>query len=406
MMANRARALTVLSLLLLAAARAGAGPLYDPWLEDFQVGGAAATPTDDGYPAGLLAPATPDTAWVRAALRCLDPRLPAPPGADLARRWLAARAPGGEVPALERLHAAVAAFADPAVLPPAGAGPEILGGEIGARRFFHLLAAGDRAAARAEAEALARRSGPGLEPRENFVWSLRARRLARGGAGEPAETTTVWPEALPLPSFDAGHAWAHWVAYSRERGHTPVAPPQVNEAWRAWFAGVGRGAGVKPLDLAASGLPEAWRAALGAAVLPKAELADHFRRHPQAPADADLQAMWVGGRRTAEQGDAAAYAQIASTPGVTPSSRLDLWRRAGELRLLAGQPGAARADLDKALALARDGHGTNTVRRRLRQWVEQAMVLAIRKGDLVEARRLREAGLATFTGAELEAFRA
>ena len=406
MLSNRACALTIGGLLLLAVSRAGAGPLYDPWLEDFQVGGAPATPTDDGYPSGLLEPAVPDTAWVRAALRCLDPQLPAPPGADLTQRWLAARAPEGAGPALARLHAATIAFADPAVLPPAGSGPEILAGEIGARRFFGLLAAGDRAGARAEAEALARRTGPGIEPRENFTWALRARRLARAGAGEAAETATVWPEALPLPSFDAGHAWAHWVAYSRERGHTPVAPPQVNEAWRAWFAGVGRGAGVKPLDLSASGLPEPWRAALGAAVLPKAELADHFRRHPNPPADADLQAMWVNGRRTARQGDAAAYAEVAAMPGVTPSSRLDLWRRAGELRLLAGQAAAARTDLDKALALARDGHGTGAVRRRLRQWVEQAMVLAIRKGDLDEARRLRAAAVATFAGAELEAFRA
>lgn len=397
--------MTALWALLLAAAGAGAGPLYDPWLENFQVGGAPTSPTDDGYPTGLLEPAVPDTAWVQAALRCLDPQRPVPPGADLLRRWLVARAPDAVDAALGRLHAATRAFADPGALPPADAGAEILAGEIGARRFFAHLATGARAEARAEAEALARRTGAGIEPRENFTWSLRARRLARLGAGEPAESTSIWPEALPLPSFDAGHAWAHWVAYSRARGHTPVAPPQANEAWRAWFAAVGRGGSVKPLDLAASGLPEAWRAAVGAALLPKAELGDHFRRHPQPPADPDLQAMWVNGRRTAQQGDAAAYARIASTSGVTPSSRLDLWRRAGELHLLAGQPGPARADLDKALALARDGHGSNAVRRRLRQWVEQAMVLAIRKDDLAEARRLHQAGLATFNGAELEAFR-
>jgi soluble lytic murein transglycosylase len=406
LISRRPAAIAALSLVLVAGSRAGAGPLFDPWLEQFQVGGAQVAPTDDGYPPGLLEPARPDSAWTRAALRCLDPAQPAPTGADLLRRWQHARDAVGGDATLRGLHRAAAAFADTATIPPGDVGGDaILGGELGARRFFGHLAKGDRSAARAEAEALAVRRGAGIEPRENFVWALRARRLARLGAGEPAETATIWPEALPLPSFDAGNAWALWVAYSRERGHTPVAPPQASDAWRAWFATAGRGGGVRPLDLTASGLAEPWRAALGAALLPKSELADHFRRHPQPPADADLQAMWVSGRRVAQQGDAAAYAAVAALPGLKPSSRLDLWRRAAELRLLNGQPERARADLDRALALARDGHGTNAVRRRLRQWVEQAMVLAIRKGDLTEARNLRDAGLATFTGAELDAFR-
>lgn len=403
---RRAAAIAALSAGLLPAAHAGAGPLYDPWLERFQVGGLAVEPTDDGYPRGLLEAAATDTAWTRAALRCLDPSLPAVPGADLARRWLAAREGDRADARLGALHRAALAFADTTQPPPAAGGEEIVAGELGARRFFAHLARGERAAARAEAEVLASRRGPGIEPRENFVWALRARRLARLGAGPAAETATIWPEALPLPSYDAGNAWALWVAYSRARGHTPVAPPEVSDAWRAWLASAGRGGGVRPLDLAASGLDEPWRAALGAALLPKAELADHFRRHPQPPGDADLQAMWVNGRRAARQGDAAAYAEIAAAPGLKPSLRLDLWRRAAELRLLAGQPERARADLDRALALAREGHGTGSVRRRLRQWVEQAMVLALHKGDLAAARSLRDAGLATFTGAELDAFRA
>lgn len=405
-MTRRPAAIAALSLVLLAGSRAGAGPLFDPWLERFQVGGAQVAPTDDGYPVGLLEPARLDSAWTRAALRCLDPAQPVPAGADLLRRWLFARDAAAADATLRGLHRAATVFADTTAVPPVDAGgDEILGGELGARRFFARLAKGDRPAARAEAEALAARRGPGIEPRENFTWALRARRLARLGAGQPAETSTIWPEALPLPSFDAGNAWALWVAYSRERGHTPVAPPEASEAWRGWFASAGRGGGVRPLDLTASGLTEPWRAALGAALLPKTELADHFRRHPQPPADADLQSMWVSGRRVSRQGDAAAYAEIAALPGLTPSSRLDLWRRAAELRLLNGQPEPARANLDRALALAREGHGTNAVRRRLRQWVEQAMVLAIRKGDLATARSLREAGLATFTGAELDAFR-
>lgn len=387
---------------------AGAGPLFDPWLERFQVGSAGvAAGLEDGYPAGLLAPARVDTAWARAALRCLDPEAAPAPGADLTRRWLAAREVNSAAERTAALHAAVAAFAD-TTRSLAGinvpGGEAILGGELGARRFFDCLRAGDLAAARATADSLAARRGPGIEPREGFTWGLRARRVARLGGGAPAETATIWPEALPLPSYDAGNAWALWVAYSRQRGQCPVAPPAANEAWRAWFAAVGRGGGVQPLDLVASGLEEPWRAAIGAATLAKADLAAHFRRHPTPPADADLQGMWVNGRRTAQQGDAAAYEQIAGLAGLRPTWRLDLWRRAAELRLLDGNPARARADLDKALALAREGHGTTATRRRLRQWVEQALVLAVAKGDKPAARALRDAGRAAFSGQELDAF--
>ena len=125
-------------------------------------------------------------------------------------------------------------------------------------------------------------------------------------------------------------------------------PPETSEAWRAFFVGAGRGGGVQPQDLTASGLPEPWRAAVGAAVLPKADLEAHFRRHPTPPDDIGLQGMWVNGRRTAQQGDAAAYETIAATPGLKPTWRLDLWRRAAELRLLDGSEVRARTDLYRA----------------------------------------------------------
>jgi soluble lytic murein transglycosylase-like protein len=397
----------VLLALSLWPAAARSGPIYDPWLERFQVG--AATPAaglDDGYPSGLLETARPDTAWTRAALRLLDTERPAPPDAALTHRWLGARS-GPAAEAMSAARAAVLAFADTsATLADLRAvdGVGLLEAEIGARRVFAALKAGDLPAARAEAEALSRRDAPGVEPREAFLWGLRARRLARLGGGEPAESAVIWPEALPLPPFDAGNAWALWVAHSRTRGQAPLAPPTANEAWRSWLASVGRAGGLQPPDLGSSGLPEPWRAAVGAALLPKADLDAHFRRYPTPPDDVDLQGMWVNGRRTARQGEAAAYEEIAATPGLRPVWRLDLWRRAAELRLLAGDEARARADLDKALALARDGSGTNSTRRRLRQWVEQAMVRAIARNEMTTARSLRDAGRATFTGPELQAF--
>jgi len=397
----------VLLALGLVPAAARSGPLYDPWLERFQVGGAGVSAgLMDGYPAGLLEPARPDTAWTRAALRLLDGARPAPTGIDLTSRWLTARtdAPSEVMSAARR---AVAAYADTSATfaaLQAVDGLAFLEAELGARRFDAALKAGDLAAARSEAETLARREAPGVEPRESFLWSLRARRVARLGGGQPAETNTIWSEALPLPPFDAANAWALWVAYCRERGQAPLAPPATTEAWRAWLAGVGRGGGLEPQDLAASGLPEPWRAAVGAVVLPKDDLAAHFQRYRTPPDDVDLQGMWVSGRRTAQQGRAAAYEEIAATPGLRPVWRLDLWRRAAELRLLAGDEVGASAALEQALALARDGSGTNSTRRRLRQWVEQAMVRSIARNEISAARALRNAGRATFSGAELASF--
>lgn len=385
------------------------GPLYDPWLESFQVGAASdgRVPLDDGYPAGLLEPARPDSAWVRGALRCLDPDRPAPPGADLTRRWLAAR--DGDAAAAKQKEAwrAASVFGDPRATREqlqAVDGTAILETELGARRFFAALAAGDRVGAGAEAGNLARRDAPGLEPRDTFLWSLRARRVARQIGDAGAESRTIWPEARLLPPFDARNAWALWLAYSRERGQPPLALPDTTEAWRSFLVSAGRGSGLRAIDLTSSGLAAPWRAAAGAAMLPAADLDAHFRRYPSPPGNVDLQGMWVAGRRALRQGQAAAYEELAATPGLQPLWRLDLWRRASELRLLGGDQVRARADLDRALALAREGQGTTSLRRRLRQWVEQALVLALARGDTAAAKSLRDAGKAAFSGADLAAF--
>ncbi len=397
--------------LALVATRTFAAPLFDPWLERFQVGAVTSTAPlrlEDGYPAGLLAPARPDTAWVRAALRCLDGGDATPTGTGLARRWLAARA-GKPDEALQAARRAVQAFADTnATLADLRAvdGAAVLDGELAVRRFFTALKGGDLSAARAEADGLAARQAPGLEPREPFVWGLRARRVARLGAGPAAESSVVWPEALPLPSYDAGNAWLLWVAYSRERGQPPLAVASTSDAWRGWLAGVGRGGGISSRDLIASGWPEPWRAAVGAAVLPTGDLDEHFRRYRTPPVDADLQGMWVAGYRASRKGSAAGYEEIAAMPGLRPTWCLDFWRRGAELRLLAGQDAPARRDLDRALALARAGEGTSATRRRLRQWLEQAMVLYISQGNLADARAIRDAGRAAFSGQDLATFTA
>ena len=388
---------------------ARSGPLYDPWLESFQVGATSDVtgPLDDGFPAGLLEPARPDTAWVRGALRCLDPDRPAAPGTDLTRRWLAARDGAGAGAKLKDAWRAAAAFGDPQASQEqlrAVDGTAILETELGARIFFSALAAGDRRAAGAEAGRLARSDAPGLEPRDAFLWSLRARRVARQLGDVSGESRTIWSEAGLLPPFDARNAWSLWLAYSRERGQPPLALPDTTEAWRSFLVSAGRGSGLRPIDLTSSGLSAPWRAAAGAALLPAADLEAHFRRYPSPPQDVDLQGMWVAGRRALRQGQSAAYEELAATPGLQPLWRLDLWRRASELRLLGGDPVRARADLDRALALARDGQGTVSLRRRLRQWVEQALVLALARRDTAAARSLREAGKTAFSGAELSAF--
>ena len=381
-----------------------AGPVHDPFVEKFQVGTwtrPEAIALAGGYPEGLLEPARLDTAWTRAASAVLSTDGEGSE-AGLALRLVRALHPddGGAA----WLAAARAALAD---LEAGRAGdrqePFLLPERL-TLAFGSAVAAGDQvAAAGLAAELAARATDLGLEPREQLIWELR-HRCARQLAHDPLPADQgLWPVLQDLGSFDTGNAWVLWVAMRRQ-ADLPVLPAGEDPAvlggvlgrlGNGWFAAA---------ELYGADLPAEWQAGLGGILLAEDELAEHFRRFPDPPADFDRQGWWVRGQRRLRAGQAPAYEQLADRLDLKPGWRLDLWRRASELRLLKGAWVEGLSDLEQALALAKAGHGTNGQRLRLRQWVEQALALALANDDLATARRVRDLGLEGFSAAEAADF--
>jgi len=161
---------------------------------------------------------------------------------------------------------------------------------------------------------------------------------------------------------------------------------------------------ITPEELYASGLPGEFKAGLGAVMFKGASRDAHFLKFPDPPADNSLQGLWVRGKRLQSGGDPATYEKLALRQDLRPGWRMDIWRRASELRLLKGQWDEGLEDMKQALQLASDGHGHRSTRRRLRQWNEQALVLALARDDLNTAQLLRDLGLEHFRNEEKEAF--
>ncbi len=379
------------ALVCLLAPAAMAGPFHDPFMERFQVGRYAAAESVvlvDGYPGDLFLDLQPDSNWSRAALAVASD-----PEGTLTGRFLTAAGHGAD------LAAALAFLATES--PPAGV--TLLAHEARVAAFFAALRLGDDGSAYALAAVLAG-DGPQAAPeaRDRFVWELR--RLALGqkmGQAGPAET--AWPQMLGLGPFDAGGAWTLWVAHRRALQRPVLAVPAGDDAWRSFLSGLGDPQ-VTAAELYASDLPELWQAGLGAVLLPRKDLAGHFQRFPSPPDHLALQGLWVRGQRRLHSGDAKYYEELARRDDLRPAWRLDLWRRASELRLLDGDWSGGLASLQEALALSRAGRGNSALRGRLREWVEQAMVLALAQGRRETALRLHDMGLRGFTGDEKTAF--
>ena len=186
----------------------------------------------------------------------------------------------------------------------------------------------------------------------------RARRTGR------RRTTPSWPLLADLGSYDVRSGWALWVATPPRReqaGAAARAAPRANSASRSPSGGE---AWLTAAQLRAAGFPADVEAALGALVLPREDLADHFARHATPPADGLLQGYWLRGQRRRQPLDGAWYEKLAATPGLKDGHRLDTWRGASEARVLAGEWEPGLRDLDAGLRL--DG------RRRLEGHAPQA----------------------------------
>jgi soluble lytic murein transglycosylase len=399
--------LSSLAGLVLISLPAFGGPLFDPFLEKFQVGTYGdpdALPLELGFPSDLMEPAELDDTWLRGVSVVLGARgeeansylthvlLERQLGEIAFEAWL-----GGMGVLLEDLEAGSEST-------DWGNDRHPLKKERAAAAVFGHAAAGRTL--QAAALAIRLRDGGsawGLSDREVFIWDLRAKFLFRKAGNRTAGRLSTWPTMLDLGPYDTGNAWTLWMAHCRWEEQHPLPEAMTTEEWGRHLARISR-LGVTPEELYGSGLSADFQAGIGAVNFKGATRDAHFTRFPAPPADKSLQGLWVRGRRLQSGGDPGVYEQLARRDDLLPGWRLDLWRRASELHLLKGAWDQGLADLEQALVLAGDGAGHWTTRRRLRQWNEQALVLALARDDGETARQLRELGLEYFQGKEREAF--
>lgn len=399
---------TVLLTSLLLGLTTWAGPQYDPFVERFQVG----TFSDPdkivyagGYPAGLIESPTLDRLWVQTAVKLLDPGKIDANKSRLTYQFLQACLSPDDIPLWVRDQGRLLRELDGQSIGLEPSDSPFLRYERLSQAVFRNLRSGNLSMALTlaqtidlEAEAL------GLSSRVVFIWELRRRLLEDLVQAKPGPTSPFWETSLKLGSFDGRNAWALWVGHRRDLGLTILAPEfttrelglHVGRLSKSWLG---------PNDLLGATWDSDLKAALGANHFSKNDLAQHLKKYSTPPANFKLQGWWVKGQRYARRGQADAYEQLARSKNIKPGWRLDVWRRASEVRLLKGQWTKGLENLDQALALSAAGHGTKSLRRRLRQWTEQAMVLALAQGDTSRARAILERGYGGFNEDELAAYK-
>ncbi|HOX26405.1 MAG TPA: transglycosylase SLT domain-containing protein [Candidatus Krumholzibacteria bacterium] len=396
---------------------AAAGPaalaavVHDPWLERFQVGEFRDFGTFElagGWPAGLFEPIALDPGWRTGAASFFAGET-MPRGVDLVAWRIAvpalASAPAAEAYYLDarRQWQVLADLADPAWTPPAdlAPGPGPWTQQIRLIHASRLASAGDAtAAARAAALIVDDARGLGLTDAEQFAWSLRAACLA-DRVGDPSDLAPVWHALHALGPYDTRSGWAIWLAAQRHRGAPPIPAGAADRETAVMLATAGR-LWLSAAELQAAGFAPDVEAGLGAILLGTAELAGHFARWPSPPEDGLFQGYWLRGQRRLRD-DPAALEALATRPGVTDGHRIDHWRRASESHLLRGEWDAGLRDLDEALGLI-DSQASAAMKTRLREWVVQALALAIGRDRTDDARRIVALAEARLAGEQAREF--
>jgi hypothetical protein len=371
--------------LVLITAESSAGPVLDPFLEQFRVGDFRAIEADDlvdGWPAELFAPTTVDSAWLTGAAEILD-RTPLARDDDL-RLWRLLLPALGEQAAAavwqqkrRALLDSLRSGAEPPVAllddPP---GDPWLKDVITQAVAGHYAAGRYRAAETLLKRGLACAGALGLTAEEALVWRLRLARIAElNGRAAPSETP--WPELFDLGPYDVRSGWAIWTAHRRSRSVPVIPTGAANTELARFLLRVGE-TDLTRAELAEAAFPAACAAGLGAAVLADSELADHFAAYPKPPEDPDFQAAWVNGQRRRQRGVTQFYEQLAGRSDLSAALRADLWRRASEIHLIRRRWDAGLHDLEAAL---RAGEASGTHARRLRDWCEQSLALAAADDD-------------------------
>lgn len=367
-----------------------AGPIYDPFLENFQVG-AFSKPANigliNGWPASLHQPVLTDEEWLAGAEQVL-----AVGENNLTQKFVRMLATS-ESEAESNLDGARQALAD---LKAHRIGSEF----IRFLRFERLAVAHSDMTLPAKyqiqiAQQIVDQAQEfTLDARQLWAWRMRA-------TTQPA--LSQWPSLAKMGSFDVNNAWAVWAVMRKNAG-LPLFDPDVSSEELGGVVSRVRKGWFKPEELASSPLEPDWQSGVGAILLSSSDLGAHFKAFSNPPANFSKQGWWVRGQRRFLQGRAASYEILAARADLKPAWQMDVWRRASELRILRGAWVEGLADLTAALELAKAKHGTKSLRKRLRQWVEQALVLALAKDDLAVARTLVKMGREHFVGDDLTAF--
>lgn len=385
-----------------------AGPIHDPFVQDFQVGAftePGSLPLEHGLPANLLEQASLDTSWTRAGLVVLGGE-PTADSRHMSLRLLSHGENLADTTSWLRWHALRVSQLEGWRDSLDTSGTYLLGDRL-SMGFFRALADGNLEEARGLASRLERdHQRLGLPDREGFIWGLRHRLIRARLAGNEGDDPpgAFWSGILDLGTFDTATAWVLWRAHRQGTGQT-LLPASLDSQNEAAELAVLRNSGLTAQDLQNSAFPDPIKGALGAKLLKDDDLRNHMARHPQPPENSQLQGWWTYGQRRSRYGVVSHYEKLAQNTALKPGWRLDVWRRASEIHLLAGRWEPGLRDLAESLNVAADGGGSNWQRTRLRQWCEQAYVLALALGKQDRAAEVHALALATFKGEEGMSYR-
>ncbi len=390
--------------------QAVASPIFDPFLEKFQVGVFRDPDNiimEDGFPKGIMEALQPDTVWIAAAKKVLTPRLGSLAPGKTKSLLIACYPDSNELKSWLFHHHKRLSELELEILPaqrPYHVGGKFLLAERLAARVFLAYQTGQYSQAAKIADRLTRQGSEiGLKPREIFVWDLRSRYLKSLSSNPPQPSETIWSTIFDLGSFDTGNAWAIWVARQRELGRPSIPPGQGDKAL-GMFLGKLRKTWLSWHELSGAKFNSDILSGLGGKILPKKKLGAHFAAYPNPPSGLTLQGWWAGGQRRLKLGNATHYEKIAARNDLTETWRVDIYRRASEIHILAGNWEAGLVDLKKALLFVKNGNGTKSIRRRLRQWNEQAIALASAQSDTLRLAELLALGQSHFQGQDLKVF--
>ncbi len=411
---RRLAALLVAAAVLCGWSAARATALIDPFLERFRVGfyqDPDKIALADGWPVELFTPCRVDPAWREAAAAWFG-SVSARPDSLLLWRFLdAALGPREAVSAWEASHqtrwaALCGTPTPPEVMSGIPAGGWLYKDLLYQEAFTAYEIKNYRMCELAAMQLLDRRSELGLEPDEVFVWTLRLRRLEALGAGSPQPETAPWPELQALTPADAVSGWALWVAHRRASGLAVLPAGATDQNLARWLARLRR-SWLTEQDLTAAQLPDAVVSGLGAVTLPPGPaLEQHFTRWPSPPADQYWQEAWLRGRLRPQGWPAEPTERWAARRELLAASRVRLWRRASEDRLLRGQWTLGLSDLRSGFAVAGAGQSSAGMRRELAAWAGQVLALALAHDRPRDASRVTTLVRAHLTPGEWKSWQA